>query len=80
MENLGCKGSYILAPFQGHGPSLREVLFVKVWAGQGRDSATLVPLSLVQLLAFSFWELWLGRMERQLELLQTFLGSHGVED
>lgn len=42
--------------------------------GQGRDSETLTPLSLIQLVAPSSWELWLGRRERQLGLLEAFLG------
>lgn len=37
---------------------------------QGRDSGTLTPLFLIQLEALSSWELWLGRRERQLGLLE----------
>lgn len=69
--------SHILAPSQGQTKPLGPPgkFFLSMCVLQGRESATLMPPpSPIRLLALSSWELWLGRRERQLELLQAFPG------
>lgn len=54
--------------------ALWEVLFVKVCPRTGQGICDPHPPLPDSALALSSWELWLGRRERQLELLQAFPG------